>query len=118
MIFNIRQFILMLSFLMFAACQPADDRIEITETRELGDFKPKAKLNLGFRDRVGIEEKKPEGSPLNNVSFFVKLTGPKAIVDAEMDNFNLFCDSLKIGEGNPPFKCCSSFPPDKAFTHF
>lgn len=104
MIFNIRQFILMLSFLMFAACQPADDRVEITETRELGDFKPKAKLNLGFRDRVGIEEKKPEGSPLNNVSFFVKLTGPKAIVDAEMDNFNLFCDSLKIGEGNPPFE--------------
>ena len=104
MIFNIRQFILMLSFLMFAACQPADDRVEITETRELGDFKPKAKLNLGFRDRVGIEEKKPEGPPLNNVSFFVKLTGPKAIVDAEMDNFNLFCDSLKIGEGNPPFE--------------
>ena len=104
MIFNIRQFILMLSILMFAACQPADDRVEITETRELGDFKPKAKLNLGFRDRVGIEEKKPEGSPLNNVSFFVKLTGPKAIVDAEMDNFNLFCDSLKIGEGNPPFE--------------
>ena len=104
MILNIRQFILILSVLVFAACEPSDERIEITETRELGDFNPKPKLNLGFRDRVGIEEKKAQGSPLNNVSFFVKLTGPKDIVDAEMDNFNLFCNSLKIGEGNPPFK--------------
>ena len=104
MILNIRQFILILSALVFAACEPSDERIKITETRELGDFNPKPKLNLSFRDRVGIEEKKPQGSPLNNVSFFVKLTGPKAIVDAEMDNFNLFCNSLKIGEGNPPFK--------------
>ena len=104
MILIISQFILILSVLVFAACEPSDERIEITETRELGDFNPKPKLNLGFRDRVGIEEKKPQGSSLNNVSFFVKLTGPKAIVDAEMDNFNLFCNSLKIGEGNPPFK--------------
>ena len=107
MILNIRQFILILSVLVFAACEPSDERIEITETLELGDFNPKPKLNLGFRDRVGIEEKKPEGSPLNNVSFFVKLTGPKAIVDAEMDNFNLFCDSLKIGEGNTFREGCS-----------
>ena len=61
MILNIRQFILILSVLVFAACEPSDERIEITETRELGDFNPKPTLNLGFSDRVGIEEKKPQG---------------------------------------------------------
>ena len=34
MILNIRQFILILSVLVFAACEPSDERIEITETRE------------------------------------------------------------------------------------
>lgn len=104
MILIIRQFILILSAFTLVACQPGDERVEITQTRELGDFKPKPKLNLSFRDRVGIEEKKTETSSMNSVSFFVKLTGPKATVDAEMDNFDSFCRSLKIGEGNPPFE--------------
>lgn len=92
------------ALLLLVSCKPSEDRVEITKTRELGDFAPKPKLGLAFKDRVGIEERKPESNPLNNVSFFVKMTGPKATVDAEIENFNLFCDSLKIGEGNPPFK--------------
>ena len=56
--------------LLLVSCKPSEDRVEITKTRELGDFAPKPKLGLAFKDRVGIEERKPESNPLNNVSFF------------------------------------------------
>ena len=78
------------SLLLLVSCKPSEDRVEITKTRELGDFATKPKLGLAFKDRVGIEERKPESNPLNNVSFFVKMTGPKDTVDAEIENFNLF----------------------------
>lgn len=32
------------------------------------------------------------------VAFFVKMTGPAAVVDAERANFDAFCDSLKVGK--------------------
>ena len=69
MILIIRQFILILTVFTLVACHPGGDRVEITQTRELGDFKPKPKLNLSFRDRVGIEEKKTETPSMNSVSF-------------------------------------------------
>jgi hypothetical protein len=32
------------------------------------------------------------------VAFFVKMTGPGEVVDAERANFDAFCDSLKVGK--------------------
>ena len=44
MILIIRQFISILSAFTLVACQPGVERVEITQTRELGDFKPKPKF--------------------------------------------------------------------------
>ena len=91
-------------FCMFSlSCKPSDERVEITSIRELGEFSPKPELGLNFKERVGLQEVKQDSPQLNSVAFFVKLTGPKLTVDSEADNFNSFCDSIKIGQGNPPF---------------
>ena len=98
-----RIIIISLFSLLACSCKPSNERVEITKTRELGKFSPKPMLGLNFKERVGLQETKQDDSQPSSVAFFVKLTGPKDTVDAEIENFNLFCDSIKIGEGNPPF---------------
>ena len=98
-----RTIIITLFSLLACSCKPSNERVEIIKTRELGKFAPKPMLGLNFKERVGLQEAKQDNSQPSSVAFFVKLTGPKDTVDAEIENFNLFCDSIKIGEGNPPF---------------
>ncbi|MAW12379.1 MAG: hypothetical protein CMO54_11120 [Verrucomicrobiales bacterium] len=98
-----RTIIISLLCLLACSCNPSDERVEITKTRELGKFAPKPILGLNFKERVGLQEAKQDNSQTSSVAFFVKLTGPKDTVDSEIENFNLFCNSIKIGEGNPPF---------------
>ena len=98
-----RTIIISLLCLLACSCNPSDERVEITKTRELGRFAPKPILGLNFKERVGLQEAKQDNSQTSSVAFFVKLTGPKDTVDSEIENFNLFCNSIKIGGGNPPF---------------
>ena len=82
--------------------------IEINESRVPCSFSPDSELGLSFRDRVGITSSSSSPSETSNVpsklSFFVKMVGPKALIDENKDNFDLFCETLKMGKGTPPFE--------------
>ena len=101
-----RPFSLLLIFASFGfiSCDRNEEYIEIKDSRAPGRFAPDPQLGLSFRDRVGITSASSTSQESSKVSFFVKMVGPKTLIDEQKGNFEAFCKTLKVGEGNPPFE--------------
>lgn len=91
----------------FISCDRGKEYIEIKESRVPGSFVPDPELGLSFKDRVGITSSSAPSSPsseTSKVSFFVKMVGPKDLIEGQKGNFDAFCKTLKVGKGVPPFE--------------
>jgi len=93
-----------LGLLGFVSCDRGGEVVEIKDSRAPGRFAPDPELGLSFRDRVGITSTSNPSSESSKVSFFVKMIGPKDLIEDQKGNFEAFCKTLKVGEGNPPFE--------------
>tara|TARA_B110000014_G_C20126556_1_gene600744 strand:- start:4680 stop:5330 length:651 start_codon:yes stop_codon:yes gene_type:complete len=102
----LRYFNLAMVFTLFGliSCDRSEEYVEIKDTREPSRFSPDPELGLSFKDRVGIQQTSNNPSESSKVSFFVKMVGPKSLIDGEKSRFDAFCKTLKVGKGNPPFE--------------
>jgi hypothetical protein len=96
--------ILILGLLGSVSCDRAEEYVEIKDSRTPGRFSPAPQLGLSFKDRAGITSSSNSSPESSKVSFFVKMIGPKALIDGEKSRFDVFCKTLKVGKGNPPFE--------------
>lgn len=96
--------ILILGLLGSVSCDRAEEYVEIKDSRTPGRFSPTPQLGLSFKDRVGITSSSNSSPESSKVSFFVKMIGPKALIDGEKNRFDAFCKTLKVGKGKPPFE--------------
>ena len=96
--------ILILGLLGSVSCDRAEEYVEIKDSRTPGRFSPTPQLGLSFKDRVGITSSSNSSPESSKVSFFVKMIGPKTLIDGEKSRFDVFCKTLKVGKGNPPFE--------------
>ena len=97
-------FLLIFAAFGFISCDRNEEYIEINDSRAPGRFAPDPQLGLSFRDRVGITSASSSSPESSKVSFFVKMVGPINLIDEQKGNFEAFCKTLKVGEGNPPFE--------------
>tara|TARA_B110000116_G_scaffold265644_1_gene275142 strand:+ start:1052 stop:1708 length:657 start_codon:yes stop_codon:yes gene_type:complete len=96
--------ILILGLLGSVSCDRAEEYVEIKDSRTPGRFSPVPQLGLSFKDRAGITSSSNSSPESSKVSFFVKMIGPKTLIDGEKSRFDVFCKTLKVGKGNPPFE--------------
>jgi len=101
---RINSLILILGLLGFVSCDREKEYVEIKDSRAPGRFSPDPELGLSFKDRVGISSASNISPESSRVSFFIKMIGPKALIDEEKVRFDAFCKTLKVGKGNPPFE--------------
>ncbi len=104
MLNRIYSLVLILGLLGFVSCDGGKEFVEIKDSREPGRFSPDPELGLSFKDRVGITSAANSSPESSKVSFFVKMVGPKTLIDGESARFDAFCKTLKVGKGNPPFE--------------